>query len=566
MFKPLATTMCFATAGSLLVALTVVPALSSRFLRARRTSHENLAVRALKRVYLPILSLTLRARAVTVLAAIGLFVAAVALIPHLGTEFLPPLDEGAIAINVVRLPSAALEGSVAVAGHIERRLAKFPEVSAVVTKTGRAEISEDPMGPEQSDVNIILHPRNTWATGRSREELIDAMAQDLARIPGLRLAFSQPIALRVNELISGIKSDLAIKLFGPDLELLRETANRIGEVLRGIEGARDVSVQTVAGFSQVEIVIDRKAIARRKINVADINDIIETAVGGKTASTIMEGSMRFAAVVRFPERYRDDIEALKRLLIPAPEGPLVPLGDLAEIRTVEAPFQISRENTMRRIVVECNTRGRDMGGFVNEARRKLEPVTSALPAGYFLKFGGQFENQQRAMLRLAVVVPISILLIFLMLFMALGSIRSALLVLTNIPFALVGGVLAIYALDINLSVSACIGFIALFGMAVVDGTVLVSFFDQLRREGLSTHDAILQGCRLRFTPILMVTLTTLLGLLPLFYATGSGSEIQRPLATVVMGGLVSDVLLVFIVLPALYSLVESRRGSASERN
>jgi cobalt-zinc-cadmium resistance protein CzcA len=560
MFRPLALTMCFAMLGSLVVSFTIVPVLCSLFLQGQKEAKDSAIVRILKRGYLPLLSLALCRRWTTLLVAAGILAASLLLVPFVGTEFLPPLDEGAIAFNVVRLPSASLEGSIAVGTEMERRLlAKFPEVETVVTKTGRAEISEDPMGPEQSDVFIMLRPRNEWGTGRNKRELTAAIQEELSEIPGLRFSFSQPIALRVNELISGIKSDLAVKVFGPDLEVLRENANRMAAAIGAVEGAEDVKVEQIAGFAQVEVVVDRKAIARYKINVSDINEIIETAVGGKVATTVVDGQMRFAVLVRFPEEKRDGIPAIERILVPSPEGPRVPLGQLAEIREVEAPAQISRENGMRRVVVECNIRGRDMGSFVGEAREAIGPIVQGLPSGYFVDFGGQFENQQRAMQRLAIVVPVSILLIFLMLFSAFDSARSALLVLLNLPFALVGGILAIFLANINLSVSSVVGFIALFGIAVENGTVLVAFFNQLRDQGMDAVEAVKRGCELRFRPLLMTALTTLLGLTPLLYASGSGSEIQRPLAAVVLGGLVSSMLLTLIVLPVLYSIVESRR-------
>jgi cobalt-zinc-cadmium resistance protein CzcA len=560
MFRPLALTMCFAMLGSLVVSFTIVPVLCSLFLQGQKEAKDSAIVRILKRGYLPLLSLALRRRWTTLLVAAGILAASLLLVPFVGTEFLPPLDEGAIAFNVVRLPSASLEGSIAVGTEMERRLlAKFPEVETVVTKTGRAEISEDPMGPEQSDVFIMLRPRNEWGTGRNKRELSAAIHEELSEIPGLRFSFSQPIALRVNELISGIKSDLAVKVFGPDLEVLRENANRMAAAIGAVEGAEDVKVEQIAGFAQVEVVVDRKAIARYKINVSDINEIIETAVGGKVATTVVDGQMRFAVLVRFPEEKRDGIPAIDRILVPSPEGPRVPLGQLAEIREVEAPAQISRENGMRRVVVECNIRGRDMGSFVGEVREAIGPIVQGLPSGYFVDFGGQFENQQRAMQRLAIVVPVSILLIFLMLFSAFDSARSALLVLLNLPFALVGGILAIFLANINLSVSSVVGFIALFGIAVENGTVLVAFFNQLRDQGMDAVEAVKRGCELRFRPLLMTALTTLLGLTPLLYASGSGSEIQRPLAVVVLGGLVSSMLLTLIVLPVLYSIVESRR-------
>jgi cobalt-zinc-cadmium resistance protein CzcA len=557
MFRPLALTVCFAMLGSLAVSFTIVPVLCSFFVRGQGGTRENVLVRLSKQSYLRALGWTLAHRRRTVGAAAFVLVLSLVLVPFIGTEFLPALDEGAIAINIVRLPSASLDGSIAVGTEIERRLLdRFPEVNSVVTKTGRAEISEDPMGPEQSDVFIMLHPKGRWNTSRSRDQLVADIQQELGKIPGIRMSFSQPIALRVNELISGIKSDVAIKVFGGDLELLREQANRIAFAIGDIEGAEDVKVEQVTGFSQVEIVVDRRAIARYQINLADINDIIETAVGGKVASTVVEGQKRFAVLVRFPMEYRADIEALERILVPSPAGTNVPLGQLAAVNQIEAPAQISRENGMRRVVVETNIRGRDMGGFVTEVREVIEPIVAGLPSGYFVEYGGQFENQERAMNRLKIVVPLSILLIFLMLFATFNSMRSALLVLINLPFALIGGILAMAVLGITLSVPATIGFIALFGIAVENGTVLITFFNQLRAKGMSTMEAVRTGCELRFRPLLMTALTTFLGLLPLIYATGSGSEIQRPLATVVLGGLVTSLLLTQIVLPVLYTMVE----------
>jgi cobalt-zinc-cadmium resistance protein CzcA len=559
MFKPLAITMCFAMLGSLLAALTLVPVLCSLFLKGQKTSHDNLCLRAVKFVYLPMLGAAMRFKRTTLSIAVAVFVATLFIVPRLGTEFLPQLDEGAIAINCVRLPSASLDGSVAVGTLMEKKLRTFPEVQTVVTKTGRAEISEDPMGPEQNDLIIMLYPEKTWTTGRTKEQLVKAMQKELSVVPGVRLSFSQPIALRVNELISGVKSDLAVKVFGPDLAVLKPQADRIAAVLGGIAGAEDVKVEQISGAAQIEIVADRQAIARYKIDLADINELIETAVGGKVATTMVEGQMRFAVLVRFPQKDRSDIAALERLLVPAPGGARIPLSRLATIRETESPAQVSREKGMRRVVVECNIRGRDMGSFVAETQSKLQAITKALPTGYFIEYGGQFENQQRAMQRLSVVVPVSILLIFLMLFSALDSVRNAVLVLTNLPFALVGGILTMAALGINLSVSTAVGFIVLFGTAVGNGVILVTFFNQLRQEGLSAEDAVRKGCELRLRPLMMTTLTTLLGLLPMIYATGSGSEIQRPLASVILGGLISSLALTLLVLPVLYSLIETRR-------
>lgn len=559
MFRPLAITMCFALLGSLVVSLTIIPVLCSFFLHGHKSQEDNLSLRLLKRLYLPALTLALRFRRSTVALAGVILLATLALVPRLGTEFLPQLNEGAIAINAVRLPSASLEGSVAVGTIMEQIIRQFPEVNTVVTKTGRAEISEDPMGPEQNDLVIMLHPEQQWKTGRTKEDLVVALKEALAVVPGVRLSFSQPIALRVNELISGVKSDLAVKIFGPDLEVLKPQADRIAAIMGGVRGAEDVKIEQISGAAQIQIVIDRQAIARHKINVADINALIETAVGGKIATTVIEGQMRFAVLVRFPEINRNDRAGLSQLLIPSPDGALVPLAQLARIEETEGPAQISREKGMRRVVVECNIRGRDMGSFVEEVQRSLQSVAANLPTGYFLEYGGQFENQQRAMKRLGIVIPVSIALIFLMLFSGLGTIRSALMVFANLPFALVGGIMAMLFFKINLSVSAAIGFIALFGTAVGNGVVLVAFFNQLRQEGLSTAEAVRKGCELRLRPLLMTALAMLLGFVPMLFASGSGSEIQRPLAAVVLGGMLSSLFLTLVVLPALYHLVESGR-------
>jgi cobalt-zinc-cadmium resistance protein CzcA len=532
--------------------------LSSLLLKANRQDKENFLNRGLKRVYLPLLERALHFPRITVSLAAGVFVLSLVIGSFIGIEFLPKLDEGAIAINVVRLPSASLDGSVAVGSFMEQTLLKFPEVKTVVTKTGRAEISEDPMGPEQNDVIIMLHPESEWKTGRNKEQLVVDMQKELSIIPGVRYSFSQPIALRVNELISGIKSDLAIKFFGPDLDSLKEYANKSAVVLQNIAGAEDVKIEQISGFSQIEIEIDRKAIARYKINVTDVNDLIETAVGGKVATMVVEDQMRFAVLVRFKEEYRASMEALGRLLVPSPDGPSVPLAQLATIRQVEAPAQISRENGMRRVVAECNIRGRDLGGFVAQTRDQLASLIEAMPPGYYVKFGGQFENQERAMQRLSIVVPLSIGLIFLMLFSTFGRLSSTLIVLANLPLALAGGIIILWIVGMPLTVIAVIGFIALFGSAVQNGTVLVAFFDQLRHEGLGVGEAVRRGCNLRFRPLMMTNMTVILGLVPMVLATGSGSEMQRPLALVVLGGLITSQALTLLVLPALYVWVEGR--------
>jgi heavy metal efflux system protein len=460
----------------------------------------------------------------------------------------------------VKLPTASLEGSRDLGSALEKRLLKFEEITTIVTKTGRAEISEDPMGPEQSDLFIMLKPYSQWKSGRKKEDLVRDIESELGKIPGIRLSFSQPIALRVNELISGIKSDVAIKIFGPSLDLLKENADTIASKIKGIRGATDTKIEQISGFEQLEIKVSRAEIARHKINVETINEIVEIAIGGKIATMVFEDQKQFGILVRYSEDTRKDPDSIARILIPSPLGYQVPLKSLASIEFVEAPAQISRENGVRRIVVECNIRGRDMSGFISDVKSAIAEIQKNLPSGYYIEFGGQFENQQRAVNKLMIVVPISVFLIFLMLFTGLQSLKSALLVFANLPFALIGGILAIYILKIHLSVSAIIGFIALFGTAVENGMVLITFFDQLKQQGKSTLDAILMGCELRLRPLLLTSLTTFLGLLPMIYATGAGSDIQRPLATVVLGGIVSSLALTLFVLPLLYSVFIKDQG------
>jgi len=558
MFGPLSLTMIFAMIGSLIVALTVVPVVMSYLLRDSETLREPRLLLWLRARYLALLERAIARSKLTLGIAALLLIAALSLVPLLGSEFIPPLDEGAIAINIVRLPNAALAGSVRTSDFIEESLLRFPEVETVVSKTGRAEISEDPMGPEQTDVLIMLKPEGEWKSGWSKEELVEAMQDELGKIPGLRLAFSQPIALRVNELISGVKSDLAVKIFGPDLELLKEHADQAAVLLRGVDGAEDVSVEQVTGFTQLDIVPDRRAMARYQLNVEDINTIVEIALGGTVATEIVEGQIRYGVQVRYPEAQRSDEESILGILVPTPAGAKVPLGQVAALRRVEGPAQISRENGMRRVVVETNVRGRDLGGFVTEAQERLAELAQSLPPGYWIEYGGTFENQRRAMARLAVVVPISILLIFLMLVSALRSLPAAGLVLVNLPFALVGGILAMLLSGMNLHVPSTVGFIALFGTAVQNGTVLLTFIGQLRESGMELREAVMEGCKLRFRALLMTAATTVLGLMPMLYARGPGAEIQRPLAVVVIGGLLTATALTLIVLPTLYTFAKPR--------
>ncbi len=562
MFAPLALTLLFSLLVSIVVAMALVPVVCD-FALKQEAEREFALVRRFRSGYEAFLGRALARPKTTYGVALAVLAASLFLVPFMGTDFLPPLDEGSIAINVVRLPNASLEGSTAVAGMLEKRLLAFPEVATVVSKTGRAEISEDPMGPEQTDLFVMLKPRGRWARGRSKAELVEAMSRDLARVPGLRATFSQPIALRVNELISGVKGDLAVKLFGPDLGVLKGLADRAAAALSAVPGARDVKVEQVSGTSEIEVRLDRDAMSRWGLHVADVNDLLEAAYAGRAVTTFVEGERRFAVVVRFPDEARKDVPALEGLLVPAPGGSRVPLGEIASVKVVEGPMQVSREKGMRRVVVEANVRGRDLGRFAADAKAALAPLEAGMPTGTFLELGGQFENQRRAMRQLAVVVPMVVLLHVFLLYSALGSARNALLVLVNLPFALVGGVVGAVAFGMPLSVSAAVAFIVLLGIALQNGVVLVACFRQLREKGLAPREAVVEGCRVRLKPLVMTALTSFIGHLPMLYATGSGADIQKPLAVIVMGGIVTSTLLTLLVLPVLYEALEKRGVTVS---
>ena len=573
MFSPMAFTVSFALLGSLIFSLTVIPVLCTFLLGEGRSRFTNISlfnklgglfeslsnkiITSLKNLYIPILKKALGCRKLVVGGAVTALILSLSLFPFIGTEFLPQLNEGSIAIQAFRLPSISLTESLEVSRQIERALIKFPEVQTVVSKTGRAEIASDPMGVEISDILVNLKPQSDWKTAETNEELVEKMREELSLIPGVAYSFSQPIALRVDELISGVKAQIAIKLFGEDMDVLKNKAEEIREIVSKIKGVEDLNVERVSGLQYLQIEIDRSQIARYGINVSDIQEIVETAIGGKVATEVFEGQKRFGVFVRFPGYVRKDVNTVKNILVSAPDGARIPLEQLARVYLEEGPAQISRENGQRRIVIECNVAGRDIGGFVAEAQKKIAAQVE-LPPGYFITWGGQFENQQRAMARLYIVVPLVILLIFILLFSTFNSLKNALLIIMNIPFAVIGGILALFISGLYLSVSASVGFIALFGVAVLNGVVMVSYFNQLRREGTGLEEAILKGAELRLRPVLMTALVASLGLIPMFLATGPGSEIQKPLATVVIGGLISSTILTLIVLPTLYGWFEKK--------
>jgi cobalt-zinc-cadmium resistance protein CzcA len=494
-----------------------------------------------------------------VASAVLLLLLSLALVPFLGTEFIPVMDEGSLSPQIIRLPSISLDESINIEKNVQRVIMEFPEVHTVVSRIGTAEIATDPMGPNVSDPFVMLKPRSEWRSVKAKAELEDRMRERLETIPGIALNLSQPIALRVDELISGVKSQIAVKLFGDDMALLESKANDIARVLSTVRGVADLRVEQVAGQPYFTVEIDRRKIARYGLNVANIQEIIETAVGGKIATEVFEGERRFGVLVRFPEEKRNDLESIGSILVSTAGGSRVPLAQLAQLSLVEGPVQISRENVKRRIVVECNVRDRDIGGFVAEAQEKIRERVD-LPEGYFITWGGAFESQQRAMKRLMLIVPVTIALIFFLLYSSFNSMRQAALVVLNLPFALIGGIVALFISGLYLSVPASVGFIALFGVAVLNGLVLVSYINKLRLEGMELDEAVLTGCELRLRPVLMTAVVAMLGLIPLLFATGTGSEIQRPLATVVIGGLFTSTLLTLLVLPTLYGWFEKPKN------
>lgn len=558
MFRPMAFTVIMALAGSLLFAVAAVPVLAFWFARPHPSHDETRVVGAIRRVYEPCLKWAIGHPLWVICPAIVLFVISLGIGTFLGMEFVPRLNEGDLAVQLWRLPSISLSESVSTALEVEKVLRRFPEVKQVVTRTGSPEVATDVMGVEMSDVFVNLIPRREWVTAYTRDALIAKMKEAIMRtVPGVGLGFTQPIEMRFNELIAGVRSDLAVKIFGPDLDILKQQAEQVARTLERVRGAADVKVEQVAGLPLLRVIINREEIARYGLTADEVLTFIQTTRVGHVVGTVLQGSRRFDLVVRLVDQASADPAALGALLIPTLHGELVPLSRVADIRVDSGPAQISREHVQRRIVVECNIRGRDLGGFVAEAQQAVRE-TVALPSGYELVWGGQFEHLQDASRRLAFLVPVTLLLILGMLSMIFGAMRPSLLIFLNVPLALSGGILALSIRGLPLSISAIIGFIALFGIAVLNGVVLVSHIRQLEAEGLSTDQAIIQGASDRVRPVLMTALVASLGFLPMALATSMGAEVQRPLATVVIGGLMTSTALTLLVLPALYRWVAQR--------
>jgi cobalt-zinc-cadmium resistance protein CzcA len=562
MFAPLAYTVAIALVISLVLSLTLTPALSSYLLKGGK-DHETKLLVFLKKPYLKALHFALERSWLTVLGAVALLIAAVAVIPLLGKSFIPILKEGSITPAIIRVPSISLDEAIRVEMEAMKRIVEIPGVRMAVSKVGKGESPADPAGPNESDPVVSLVPRDRWPKGWTQESFEDAIRAKLVSLPGIQLVMNQPIAARVDEMITGVRSQVAIKLFGDDLDLLKQTGDEIARVLKGIPGSTDLRVERLTGQEYLNIVIDRQAIARHGLNVDDVNWMIETAIGGKAATQIYEGERRFKMIVRLPEIYRNNPETIKKLMLVSPSGGRVALKDLAQISLADGPSMVNREGGKRRIVIGCNVTGRDLGGFVAEAQDRVEQQVRT-PDGYSIVWGGQFENMQRAMRRLMVIVPITIGSIFFLLFILFNSIRLATLIIFVLPFASIGGVFSLLLSGEYLSVPASIGFIALWGIAVLNGVVLVSYIRSLRNEGLDQTEAVIRGCEQRFRPVMMTATVAMMGMVPMVLSTGVGSEVQRPLAVVVIGGLVTSTLLTLVVLPCLYRWFEEKRVEAGE--
>ncbi len=574
MFTPMALTVLMALAGAAILSMTLVPAAVALLVTGKVSEKENFFMRGALWLYAPVLEGAIRLRFVIVgLAFLMVGVAGVAA-SRMGGEFIPSLDEGDIAMHAMRIPGTSLSQSVQMQEALEKAILEFPEVKEIAAKIGTAEVATDPMPPNVADNFIMLKPRSEWPDpDRSKADLVTAIEKRVEQIPGNNYEFTQPIQMRFNELISGVRSDLGVKVFGDDLDTLLTIANKVQSVVQAVPGAADVKTEQVSGLPMLTVKPNRAALARYGITLAELQEVVEIAVGGREAGLVFEGDRRFDIVIRLPEHLRIDIDALASLPIPVPVSvigakengraivqtglgtapPYVPLSAVASIETAPGPNQISRENGKRRVVVSANVRDRDLGSFVSEVQQRVAEQVK-LPAGYWIGWGGQFEQLVSASARLAIVVPVALLLIFVLLCMSLGSLRDALLVFSGVPLALTGGVAALALRDIPLSISAGIGFIALSGVAVLNGLVIITFIQGLRAQGLPVHQAVSEGAMKRLRPVLMTALVASLGFVPMAIATGAGAEVQRPLATVVIGGIISSTILTLVILPALYVL------------
>jgi cobalt-zinc-cadmium resistance protein CzcA len=562
MFAPLAYTIAIALLVSLILSLTLSPVLCSYMLKGG-SGEDTHFISAIKRPYLKLLDWTLNHQKKTLVTAGAMLGLTLMLLPFLGTAFIPEMKEGSIVPGINRMPNISLEESIKMESEAMKLIMeKVPGVLSAVSGVGRGESPADPQGQNESTPIISLKPRNEWPAGWTQDTIAEKMSDVLSKeLPGVQIVMAQPISDRVDELLTGVRSDVAVKIFGDDMGILKTKAEEIARIAGTVRGATDLRIEKVSGQQYLNITIDRQAIARQGINVSDVQDLIETAIGGKIATDIYEGQRRFSAAVRFPESFRDNVEAIGNILVTSPKGARVALRDIAQIEIKDGPAQISRELGKRRIVVGVNVKDRDLGGFVAELQTVLDSKLK-MPEGYYLEYGGQFQNMERAMGHLMVIIPITVLAIFFLLFLLFNSLRFAALIIMVLPFASMGGVIALFVTGEYLSVPASVGFIALWGIAVLNGVVLVSYIRSLREDGMSQIDAIVQGCKQRFRPVMMTATVAMLGLVPFLFATGPGSEVQKPLAIVVIGGLITSTLLTLVVLPSLYRHFEESRIEA----
>lgn len=560
MFGPLAMTIAIALFVSLVLSLTLSPVMCSYMLKGG-SGEDTRFIQAIKRPYLRLLNFAISNEKKTIGVAVASFIVALLIIPLLGTSFIPEMREGSIVPNIIRAPNISLDESLVMEKEALQVIAKLPGVKSVVSGVGRGESPADPQSQNESQPIVSLLPRDLWPEGWTQDDIAASIQKSLKILPGVQVVMAQPIAARVAELLSGVRSDVAVKLFGDDMVVLKAKADEIAKIAGGVQGAVDMRVEKVSGQQYLNITIDRHEISRHGINASDVHDVIETAIGGKEATDVFEGQRRFSAAVRYPENFRSSAEEIGDILLTSPNGSRVKLRDLARVEVKDGPVQISRELAKRRIVVGVNVKDRDLGGFVAELQESLDKEL-ILPDGYYLEFGGQFQNMQRALSHLALIVPVTIGAIFFLLFLLFNSVRYAALIISVLPFASIGGIVALFVTGEYLSVPASVGFIALWGIAVLNGVVLVSYIRHLRDEGKSQFEAITQGCQQRFRPVMMTATVAMLGLVPFLFATGPGSEIQRPLAIVVIGGLITSTLLTLVVLPALYRMFEEKRAES----
>ena len=556
MFAPLALTIVMALGVSLLVSLVLSPVLCSYFLKGG-ADHDTRLIAFLKKHYLRLLDGATANHRLTLAISVGLLLGSLALFPLLGKSFMPTMKEGALTPQINRVPSISLDESIRMEMAAMKTIAEVPGVRMVVSKLGRGESPADPAGPNESDPIVLLDPKSE----RSQDQIDEDIRQRLSSIPGVQIVLSQPIAERVDEMVTGVRSQLAIKVFGDELDDLKSVSEQVARILKSVPGSRDIRIERLSGQQALTIDIDRKAIARHGLNVADVQNIIETAIGGKDVTTLYEGERRYSVTVRFPAQVRQSVAAIGNTLLLTPSGGQVPLSSVASIALVDGPAQISRESGKRRVVVGANVEGRDLAGFVTEVQQRIDSDIQ-LPEGYYFKYGGQFENMERAMATLSVIVPLTIVAIFFLLFLLFNSVKLAGLIILVLPFASIGGLIGLFVTGEYVSVPASVGFIALWGIAVLNGVVLVSYIRRLREDGMGVALAVREGCVQRFRPVMMTATVALLGLVPFLFATGPGSEVQRPLAIVVIGGLISSTLLTLVVLPTLYRWFDEKPREA----